>query len=92
MISEQEVRVTRALQQSAPEWLTSREVAQRARVAPRTSRHHLGRLAELRVVEVAEVHPGPRYRLVDQQTREGREYLERVDEAAETMTRSGGDQ
>lgn len=60
-ISAHEVRIVAALKASG-EWMSSRDVAREAKVAPRTARHHLRRLADIGILEEAEVFPGHRYR------------------------------
>jgi predicted ArsR family transcriptional regulator len=45
-------------------WLTAQQVAKKAKVAPRTARHHTTRLVSAGLLAQADVFPGPRYRFV----------------------------
>jgi hypothetical protein len=61
-ISPHEARVFLTLKKT-DRWLTNSEIAQRARVALRTARHHSAQLTRLGIAEVAACFPGYQYRL-----------------------------
>lgn len=59
--TEHELRIVATLR-GAHVWMTSDEIADAAKVAPRTARHHLRRLTDAALVDRAHVFPGYRYR------------------------------
>lgn len=82
-ISEHEIRVFKAL--NGAEWLTSAQVADVAKVAPRTARHHCKRLHDLGIVDTAEVFPGHRYRVSEHARKRNPSYMLRLDRAIEVV-------
>jgi DNA-binding CsgD family transcriptional regulator len=83
-ISVHEVRVYEVLR-TAASWLSSKDIALWAKVAPRTARHHALRLVRLGVVDRAEVFPAHRYRLSDFADKRNRGYVDRLHRAAEVL-------
>lgn len=83
-ISRHEVGIFATLQQ-ADTWLTSRQIATQAHVAPRTARQHLLRFVQLNIIDVAEVFPGHRYRIPDDAAKRNRGYLDRLERAADVF-------
>lgn len=83
-VSMHEVKVYRALEQ-APAWVTSREIATVASIAPRTARSHALKLVRLGLVDVAEVFPGHMYRLSAKASKRNAGYLDRLKRAAEVF-------
>ena len=83
-VSVQQVQVFEALERNRHRWVTCADLAnQVATVPPRTVRRYLREWARLGLVERAEVHPGPTYRLdPDAESRAGA-FLARVREAAD---------
>jgi predicted ArsR family transcriptional regulator len=78
-VSRHEVQVFLAVGQS---WTTSHEVAEKARVASVTARHHLLKLADRGLIERLEVFPGYRYRTVQNGQPRKQAYLQRLEDAA----------
>lgn len=66
-------------------WVTAQDIAQRARVAPRTARAHAQRLAELGVFEVARVFGGYRYRCAAEPSEAARSLAERIYSAGDVF-------
>lgn len=85
-VSEHEVRVYRAL--CGERWLTTAEVSEVAKVAPRTARHHCKRLHDLGLVDMAEVFPGHRYRASAHAKKRNAAYVRRLERASEVMEAS----
>ena len=82
-ISRHEVAVYRVLTGHPGERLTNEAIAAAAPdVKPRTVRAHTRRLAELGIVDVAEVFPGHRYRYSEKASKRNRAYLLRLEKAA----------
>ncbi len=84
-ISEHEVRLLLVFLREIGRWLTNNEVAQAARVSPRTARLHTLRLAALGVLRAEKVFPASKFRLAEAPPEEGREYLERWEKAREVF-------
>jgi hypothetical protein len=85
-VSRHEVAVYQVLAGRAGTWMTSTEIARAAKVAPRTARAHVTRLAALGVLDVAdEVFPGRRYRLAADAGDGPRSYADRLRRAAEVL-------
>ena len=83
-ISLHEVRLFRAMEAAAGQWLTSQEIAERADIDQRTARAHAKKLSGLRILEVIELYPGYRYRLSTKNDRD-RAHIERLNRAAEAF-------
>ena len=81
-ISAHEVRVFLFLKDSG-RWVTAKETAKNASVAPRTARFHLLKLSRLGLLDSAEVYPGHRYRLSDKAPKRNPAYFARIIKAAE---------
>lgn len=60
-ISHHEVKIVKAVSEHGS-WIDAESVAKKAGVAPRTARAHLKRLADIGIIEQAEVFPAHRYR------------------------------
>jgi DNA-binding IclR family transcriptional regulator len=84
-VSRHEVSVYRALEAAGTSWISSREIAERAAVAPRTARAHVLKLVRLGIVDQAEVFPGHRYRLAEHADKRNRGYFDRLMRAAEVL-------
>ncbi len=82
-ISRHEVAVFKVLVDGG--WLTSRDLAERASVAPRTARAHALKLVKLGIVDQAEVFPAHRYRLSEFAAKRNRTYMDRLRQAAEVL-------
>lgn len=84
-VSVQEVMIYRTLKANRRSWLSNHElVAKTPDVADRTVRATTHRLAEKGILEVIEVSPGWRYRMVDSDRLSGNGYFIRL-EAAEAV-------
>jgi len=84
LISEHEIRVYEAVRVFGG-WLTSREIAAKADVADRTSRHHTARLADKGVFDVAKVFGGYRYRIKTQLDPAASAYVAEIEAAKRIM-------
>ena len=82
-VSLHQVKVFQCLE--AGEWLTSKEVAERAGVAGRTARAHLLKLVHLGIVDQAEVFPAHRYRLSEMADKRNKAYVQRLHAAMEVF-------
>lgn len=80
-ISIHQARAFRALQRSADRWMTARELAEKAKVAPRSARAFAKRFVDNGVADQAEVFPGHRYRLSPMAAKRNTGYLKRLEEA-----------
>lgn len=71
-ISPEEIRAYRVLQEAdaADAWLTSEQLAGRARIAGRTARAYLLAWSEIELVSALDVYPARLYRLKDGATRQ----------------------
>lgn len=83
-ISLHEVKAFLALR-SASDWITSKDIAERAGIAPRTARLHALRLVRLGIVDQAEVFPAHRYRLASNARNRNVNYLQRLEQACEVF-------
>ena len=77
------IRVFRALE--SQEWLTAREVSEAAKIASRTARSHLARMARIGVAKEERVFGGYRYRLASGMTPEATAFVERIKSAAAVL-------
>lgn len=73
---------------SASGWLTNTEIAQQARVEPRTTRAHTACLASLGIVDKAEVFGGYRFRLRQSPALEALAHRARIEDAAKIMDKA----
>jgi DNA-binding transcriptional ArsR family regulator len=75
-------------------WSTSREISRRleGKVADRTVRAHLRKLAMLGLVDTAEVFPGHRYRVSEKSDKRNGAYTLRLREAASVFGLGEGGQ
>ena len=80
-ISSHEAAVWRLFQLNADRWLSSKEIALEAKIAPRTARAHVLKLSQLGVIDVAELFPAHRYRLSSKAIKRNRGYTQRLDAA-----------
>lgn len=78
-ISRHEVAVFQAV---GKDWITSRDIAERADVAPITARQHLVRFVRAGLIERANVFPGYRYRSAQNGNAHEHPYLKRLNDAA----------
>lgn len=83
-VSRHEVAVFRAMLQASG-WVSSKDIASAAQVAPRTARSHALKLVRLGVADQADVFPGHRYRLSDHAGQRNRGYVDRLRRAAEAL-------
>jgi len=84
-ISIHEIRVCQALRSDTGRWFTSKDIAMAADVALRTANAHSRRLAQLGIVDRAEVFPGNRYRWSAlAETRNG-SYCDKIKSAAQVL-------
>lgn len=83
-VSRHEVAVYSALMK-ATTWLSSKEIADRAGVSPRTARAHALKLVRLGLLDQAEIFPGHRYRLSEHADKRNRGYVDRLAKAAEVL-------
>lgn len=84
-ISEHEVRVYLALQQSPDKWMTHKDIENIVKFHQRTVRAHTLRLVKLGIVDVAALFPRHRYRYSTKGHKRNRAYTQRLEEAAEIM-------
>lgn len=84
-VSRHEVAVYHALRDAAGQWLTSKDITERAKVAPRTARAHALKLVQAGLVDQAEVFPGHRYRIAERARERNRGYYDRLQRAAEVL-------
>src|SRR5262245_2579930 len=82
-ISVHEVRLLLVFQRQPENWLTNAEVAEAARISPRTARLHTSRLVELGILEVQRLYPASRFQPKKEPGEAGRDYLERWQKARE---------
>jgi Fic family protein len=66
-------------------WITSREAAKASGIAARTARAHLLKLAQIGIVEQAEVFPAHRYQLASKADKRNGGYLRRLEAACEVF-------
>lgn len=66
---------------TANRWVTNHEIAQGAKVAPRTAREHSKRFVEGGIFDQAEVFPGHRYRFSDKAEKRNKAYMLRLQQA-----------
>lgn len=84
-VSIHEVAIYKVFCGAGKAWLTSAELAVRAKVAPRTARGHALKLVRLGVVDQAQVFPGYRYRLIEPETERNHDYVDRLHHAASVL-------
>jgi DNA-binding IclR family transcriptional regulator len=84
-VSLHEVAIYKALCSANDAWLTSAELAIRAKVAPRTARAHALKLTRLGVVDRAPVFPGHRYRIAEHTAERGSDYVARLRHTASVL-------
>ena len=83
-ISVHEVRLFLVLQK-ADSWMTSKQVAKDAEIAPRTARALLLKLSRLNIIDVAESFPGHRYKLSKMADKRNGAYLRRLQNMVEVF-------
>jgi len=66
----------------AGQWLSSKELAERAQIAPRTARAFSRKFVSLGLFDVAEVYPGHRYRFAEKADKRNAAYTNRLQHAA----------
>ena len=81
-ISEHEIRVFLFVAKSS-QWVSSKDISNGAKVAPRTARSHALKLVKLGLFDVAEVFPSHRYRLSEKAEKRNASYFIRLQKAAE---------
>ena len=84
-ISQHEVSVYRQLLERPEQWMTAKEIAEAAQVAPRTARAHCLKLVRLGVLDQAELFPQHRYRFSKLAAKRNVAYLQRLKFAAEVF-------
>jgi len=89
-ISRHEIAVFETLLK-ADGWITNREIAEQAGVAPRTARAHSLKLVQLGIADQAEVFPAHRYRISEFAAQRNRGYTDRLARAAEALGMSLSD-
>jgi len=62
-------------------WVTSKEIAVGAKVAPRTARAHALRLVNTGLFDLAETFPSHRYRLSPKAGKRNKTFLQRLEES-----------
>lgn len=82
-VSIHEARVFSVFLANPKEWLTSKEIAEKADVAQRTARAHCLKLVQLGILDQAEVFPSHRYRMAEKADKRNRGYFDRVKQAME---------
>ena len=80
-ISEHQVRAYLFLK-SARGWVTAGQLADGAKIAPRTARHFAKLFVDLGIADLAEVFPGHRYRLSAKASKRNASYIKRIEGAA----------
>jgi DNA-binding IclR family transcriptional regulator len=70
-------------------WMTNKDIAQGAGVAPRTARQHTKALVNLGIFDQAEVFPSHAYRLSDKAKQRNTAYLLRLQKAEEVLADLG---
>lgn len=80
-ISIQQARAFRFLQDAKGRWVTSRELAVGARVAPRSARMYVRLFVDVGIADQAELFPGHRYRLSVKAAKRNTGYLQRIEAA-----------
>jgi DNA-binding transcriptional ArsR family regulator len=81
-VSLHRVRVFQFLK-TARTWKTNEEVSKATGIARRTARSHTKALADLNILDQAEVFPAHRYRLSDHAEKRNKAYILRLRRAAE---------
>jgi len=84
VLSEHLYRVLRVLE-SKRGWLTAKEIAASANVAPRTARNHLLTLVLSGIVDEKRVFPGHRYKLRKSIPKAAKAYLTRIRSARDVV-------
>lgn len=87
-ISEHLFRIYTFVVESA-RWVTSNEIAQGARVNPRTARAHASKLVKAGLFDLAEVFPAHRYRLSPMAEKRNKGLVLRFQRAREVFGREG---
>lgn len=70
---------------TADGWVTAKEIAAGAHVAPRTARAYAKRFVDLGIVDLAEVFPAHRYRLSDKADKRNKAYHQRLEHAMQVF-------
>ena len=83
-VSIHELKVFQLFRDNPGDWMSSQQVAKRARIAPRTARLHCSGLAQVGILDEAKVFPGFRYRLCP--TAGDRPYYSNLDAAEEALS------
>lgn len=83
-VSIHEVKIYLVLKSRAS-WMTNREIAIAAKVAPRTARAHSLKLVNLGLLDLAEVFPAHRYKWSDKGSRRNAAYCLRLEKAREVF-------
>lgn len=83
-ISEHQLRIFLFVQ-SASGWVTSKQVAEGANVAPSTARQHLKRFVLQGIFDVSEIFPGHRYRLSELADKRNSAYMLRLEKAKNAL-------
>lgn len=84
-ISVHEARFFAALVANREQWLTSKDLAEKAAISGRTARAHALKLVRLGIVDQAEVFPAHRYRLSDKAAKRNVGYTQRLQKACEVF-------
>jgi len=84
-ISIHQARLFIAARGASEEWLTANQLAEKARVAPRTARQHAKRLVDLGILDMAEVFPGHRYKFNEIAEKRNKAYMLRLERAIEAL-------
>ncbi len=85
LISAHEVRLLLVFRQHPSRWFDNAEVAEAAKVSPRTARLHTSRLAELGVLDVERLFPASKFKLGRSPSEAGQTYLARWEKAREAL-------
>ena len=89
LISAHEVRLLLVFRGNADRWFDNAQVAEAAKISPRTARLHTSRLVELGVLDVERVFPASKFRLAGTPSEAGHAYLRRWEKAREALGLGG---
>jgi len=84
-VSLHQIKVYLAVKASGNDWITAKDIAERASVAPRTARAHALKLVNLGIFDKAEVFPAHRYRLAEMADKRNKGYALRIEQAMQVF-------
>lgn len=85
LISLHEVKLLLVFKNQPDRWFDNAQVADAAKISPRTARLHTSRLADLGVLDVERVFPASKFKLAGKPSEAGSTYLARWEKAREAL-------